>query len=300
VPDVAADSLRAPVLLAVPNVSEGRDAATVAAVGGAYVAGGARLLDTHADPDHHRAVHTLAARPGALAGALVEGARAAIDRIDLRAERGIHPHVGALDVAPVVFLDEARRGAAAAEALTLAERLGEEAGLPVFLYGLLAGGRTRAHLRRGGIAELARRIAAGELTPDFGPAAPHPTAGAVLVAARPPLVAFNLELAAPATLQDARHIAAAIREGGPAGLPGVRALGLELVAQGGIVQVSTNVEDHRVVSLAQLLAAVELHARVSACELVGLAPALAFDGFPADMPVRGRRTVEEALQELSS
>jgi glutamate formiminotransferase/glutamate formiminotransferase/formiminotetrahydrofolate cyclodeaminase len=288
------------VLLAVPNVSEGRDAATVAAIGAAYVDGGARLLDTHADPDHHRAVHTLAAAPGVLAGALLQGAREAIDRIDLRAERGIHPHVGAVDVAPIVFLDEARRGDAAAEALTLAERLGEEAGLPVFLYGVLGGGRARAEVRRGGVAELSRRMAAGELVPDFGPPAPHPTAGAVLVAARPPLVAFNLELAPPATLADARAIAAAIRQGGPKGLPGVRALGLELSAQGGIAQVSTNVEDHRAVPLAQVAAAVARHAPVTTCELVGLAPALAFDGFPDDVPVRGRRTVEEALQELSS
>jgi glutamate formiminotransferase len=288
------------VLLAVPNVSEGRDAATVAAIGDAYVAGGARLLDTHADPDHHRAVHTLAAPPGTLAGAVAAGARAAIERIDLRAERGLHPHVGALDVAPVVFLDEARRGAACAEALTLAERLGDETGLPVFLYGLLAGGRTRADLRRGGIAALTARIAAGELRPDFGPPVPHPTAGAVLVAARPPLIAFNLELAPPATLQDARAIAAAVREGGSEGLPGVRALGLQLAAQRATVQVSTNVEDHHAVPLARLVAAVARHATVSACEVVGLPPAAAFDGFPADVPVRGRRTVEEALQELSS
>jgi glutamate formiminotransferase/glutamate formiminotransferase/formiminotetrahydrofolate cyclodeaminase len=178
--------------------------------------------------------------------------------------------------------------------------LGEEAGLPVFLYGLLGGGRTRAELRRGGISELRRRMAAGELVPDFGPPAPHPTGGAVLVAARPPLVAFNLELAPPATLADARAIAAAIRDGGPDGLPGVRALGLELTAQGGTVQVSTNVEDHRAVPLAQVVAAVGRHAPVIACELVGLAPALAFDGFPDEVPVRGRRTVEEALQELSS
>ncbi|HEV7751634.1 MAG TPA: hypothetical protein VGO71_08825 [Baekduia sp.] len=288
------------MLLAVPNVSEGRDAATVVEIGDAYVAGGARLLDTHADPDHHRAVHTLAAPPGALAGSIVAGARVAIERIDLRSERGLHPHVGALDVAPVVFLDEARRGAACAEALTLAERLGEEAGLPVFLYGLLAGGRTRADLRRGGIATLTARIAAGELHPDFGPATPHPTAGAVLVAARPPLVAFNLELAPPATLQDARAIAAAVREGGSDGLPGVRALGLQLTTQGGKVQVSTNVEDHRGVPLARLVAAVARHATVAGCEVVGLPPAAAFEGFPADVPIRGRRTVEEALQELSS
>jgi glutamate formiminotransferase len=287
------------VLLAVPNVSEGRDLAAVAAIGAAYLRGGARLLDTHADRDHHRSVHTLAAPPGVLADALVEGAHAAVARIDLSTERGIHPHVGALDVAPVVFLDEAQRGVACAEALAIGERLGEEVGLPVFLYGLLSGppahGRTRAFLRRGGLAELRRRIADGELTPDFGPPRPHPTAGAVLVAARPPLIAFNLELAPPATPADARAIAALVREGGREGLPGVRALGLELTTQGAIAQVSTNVEDHRAVPLAQLVAAVARHAPVAACELVGLAPAAAFDGFPETMPVKGRRTVEEAL-----
>jgi glutamate formiminotransferase/glutamate formiminotransferase/formiminotetrahydrofolate cyclodeaminase len=285
-------------LLAVPNVSEGRDLATVAAIGAAYMRGGARLLDTHSDRDHHRSVHTLAAGPGVLAGALVAGARAAVERIDLSTERGVHPHVGAIDVVPVVFLDEARRGAACAEALAVAERLGEEAGLPVFLYGILGGGRTRASLRRGGLAELDRRIHAGELTPDFGPPRPHPTAGAVLVAARPPLVAFNVELAPPASLADARAIAVAIREGGPEGLPGVRALGLELTAQGGIAQVSTNVEDHRAVPLAAVVAAVARHAPVAAAELVGLAPQRAFDGFPEDVPVKGRRTVEEALGEI--
>jgi glutamate formiminotransferase len=286
-----------PLLLGIPNVSEGRDPATVAAIGAAYMKGGARLLDTHSDRDHHRSVHTLAAPQGALADALVSGARAAVQRVDLSAERGIHPHVGAIDVVPVVFLDEARRGAACAEALAVAERLGEEVGLPVFLYGLLGGGRTRAALRRGGLHELDRRIHAGELTPDFGPPRPHPTAGAVLVAARPPLVAFNVELAPPATLQDARAIAARVREGGPEGLPGVRALGLELTAQGGIAQVSTNVEDHRAVPLARVVAAVARHAPVAACELVGLAPEAAFDGFPEDVPVKGRRTVEHALAE---
>lgn len=286
--------------MAVPNISEGRDAATVAAVGAAYVGAGARLLDTHADADHHRAVHTLAAPPQTLADALVAGARAAVQRIDLNTERGVHPHVGVLDVAPVVFLDDARRGAACAEALVAAERLGQEAGLPVFLYGLLAGGRTRAELRRGGRPALAARIAAGDLTPDFGPPALHPTAGAVLVAARPPLVAFNVELAGGATLDDARAIAAAIREGGPEGLPGLRALGLRLDAQAGLVQVSTNVEDHRAVPLAAVVAAVARHAPVRGCELVGLAPRAAFAGFPDDVPVRGRRIVEDALEGLSS
>src|ERR1039458_6575535 len=117
---------------------------------------------------------------------------------------GIHPRVGAIDVAPIVYRSDADRGAACAEALVLADLLGDQLQLPVFLYGILADGRTRAQLRRGGPATLAQRIAAGELTPDFGPRRLHPTGGAVLVAARAPLVAFNVELAAPATEREAR------------------------------------------------------------------------------------------------
>jgi glutamate formiminotransferase len=280
-------------LLTIPNVSEGRDAAAIAAIGAAFTSTGARLLDVHSDPDHHRTVYTLAAGVGEIAPALVAGARECLRRIDLRDERGSHPHVGALDVAPVVHLDAARRGAACAEALIAGEELGRE-GLPVFLYGALADGRTRAQIRRGGLAALAARVATGEQTPDFGPPGVDPAVGAVLVAARPPLVAFNVELAPPATIEDARAIAAAIREGGPEGLTGVRALGLKLHARG-VAQVSTNVEDHLAVPLAELVAAVARHAPVAACELVGLAPAAAFAGFPDTMAVRNRRTVEEAL-----
>ena len=282
-------------LLTIPNVSEGRDGAAIAAIGAAFCSRGARLLDVHSDPDHHRSVFTLAARRGEIAPALVAGAREAIRRIDLREDRGSHPHVGVLDVAPVVYLDRRMRGAACAEALVAGEELGR-AGLPVFLYGELAGGRTRAELRHGGLAALAERVAAGDLEPDFGPpGAIDARTGAVLVAARPPLVAFNVELAPPATLTDARAIAARIREGGDDGLPGVRALGLTLSARGGIAQVSTNVEDHRAVPLADLVATIARYAEVAGCELVGLAPQAAFARFPEDMPVRNRRTVEEAL-----
>jgi glutamate formiminotransferase / 5-formyltetrahydrofolate cyclo-ligase len=279
-------------LLAVPNVSEGRDAAVLDALGAAFASGSARVLDRHADPDHHRAVFTLAGPPGSLADALVAGAREAVARIDLARHDGLHPRVGAIDVAPIVFLDDARRGAACAEALLAADRLGHEVELPVFLYGALAGGRTRAELRRGGPAELARRIAEGELAPDAGPPRLHPTAGAVLVAARPPLLAFNVEVAAP--LEQARAIAARIRDGGEEGLPGVRAIGLEL-ARGRRVQVSTNVEDHRAVTAAQVVAAVRRHARVTGAELVGLAPRAAFAGFPEDVPIRNLRMLEDAL-----
>jgi glutamate formiminotransferase/glutamate formiminotransferase/formiminotetrahydrofolate cyclodeaminase len=285
------------VLLAVPNVSEGRDEGVLDAIGDAFVASGARLLDRHADPDHHRAVFTLAAEPGALHAALEQGAREAIERIDLSRHDGLHPNVGALDVAPVVYRTEDQRGAAIAEALALADDLGR-LGLPVFLYGQLGGGRTRAELRRGGPDALAHRMADG-LEPDFGPPAMHPTAGATLVAARPPLVAFNLELAPPATEEDARRIAALLRENGPEGLPSLRAIGLTLSARDAVAQVSCNVEDHEALALAELLAAVERHATVAEAELVGLAPEAAFAGWPDRVPIRNRATIEERLSSVS-
>ena len=142
----------------------------------------------------------------------------------------------------------------------------------------------------------AMRVEAGEVRPDFGPQRLHPMAGAVLVAARPPLIAFNIELAAPASEADAKAIAARIREGGAAGLPGVRALGLWLENRS-VAQVSTNVEDHRRTPLAAVVEAVARYATPAAAELVGLAPSAAFDGFPDDLPVRGMLTIEDALAD---
>jgi glutamate formiminotransferase/glutamate formiminotransferase/formiminotetrahydrofolate cyclodeaminase len=285
-------------LLAVPNVSEGRDRAVLDAIGEAFASGDARVIDRHADADHHRAVFTLAGVAGALPDALLAGARAVLERVDLRTPRGSHPHVGAIDVVPLVHLDDAARGAACAAALLTAELLGSELGLPVFLYGALGDGRTRAELRTGGLERLARRIAAGELRSDFGPPVPHPSGGATLVAARPPLVAFNLELAPPASLADAQAIALRIREGGEEGLPGVRALGIELAARGGIAQVSVNVEDPAAVPLAAVVAAVRRHAEVSAGELVGLAPRAALVDFPADVPLPGFDPARHVIEEL--
>jgi glutamate formiminotransferase len=278
-------------LLAYPNVSDGRDAAAIARIGEAF---GPGLLDVHTDPDHHRSAYTLAGRPGELAGAVVAGAARALELLALPGHDGVHPRVGVLDVAAIVHLTAADRGAACAEALVLADRLGAELALPVFLYGALAGGRTRAQLRRGGPEQLARRIQDGELAPDFGPRRLHPTAGATLVAARAPLLAFNLLLAPQASLQDARRAAAAVREGGADGLHGVRALGLWLAGRGR-AQVSTNVDDADAVSAADVLAVVARHVPVESAELVGLAPEAALAGFPAEVPLLGRATIEAAL-----
>ncbi|MGH2843172.1 MAG: glutamate formimidoyltransferase, partial [Solirubrobacteraceae bacterium] len=258
---------------------------------------GVVLLDRHSDPDHHRTVLTLGGRQGSLHEALLVAGAAAIDVIDLRTHAGAHPRVGALDIAPIVHLDASERGAACAEALTLADRLAEELKLPVFLYGALSEhGLTRAQIRRGGPAQLQARIDAGEMQPDFGPRRLHPSAGAVLVAARPPLVAFNVELEPPADLRTARQIAALVREGGAEGLPGLRAIGVELRSRGGIAQVSMNLEDHDRLTLAEVLHAVSRHARPAGVELVGLAPRAALAGFPADLPVANRRTIEEMLR----
>ena len=292
------------LLMAVPNFSEGRDVATVEAISTVLVADGrVRLLDVHSDEDHHRSVYTLAAGPGALSGALLAGASEAVSRIDVVGDsgaptpRGEHPHVGALDVAPVVYLDESSRGAACAEALVIADSIGHELSVPVFLYGELGRGHTRAQLRSGGVAHLAQRIAAGELSPDFGPPHLHPTAGAALVGARAPLVAFNLQLAPPATVADARRIASLIREGGSEGVPGVRAIGVQL--GGDVAQVSMNVERPCETPLALVIERVRAHAAVVAGELVGLAPRCAFADFPDDVPLPGfdpsTRVIEAVL-----
>jgi glutamate formiminotransferase/glutamate formiminotransferase/formiminotetrahydrofolate cyclodeaminase len=285
-----------------------------------------RLLDVHSDRDHHRSVFTIAGKPGALADALLAGARAAVERVDVMSrdggdlsQSGQHPHVGALDVAPIVYLDERSRGAACAEALVAADRIGEELEVPVFLYGELTEdergtARTRAELRRGGVAGLSRRMAGAEpsaLTPqregggategpllaDFGPPRLHPSAGATLLAARPPLVAFNVQLAAPASIADAKMIAALIREGGSEGLPGVRAIAVAL--SGDVAQVSMNVERPFEISLASVLEAVGRHAGIASAELVGLAPRAAMEGFPTDVALPGfdplRHVIENAL-----
>jgi glutamate formiminotransferase/glutamate formiminotransferase/formiminotetrahydrofolate cyclodeaminase len=284
----------------VPNVSEGKDPVAVAAIGSAFAP--AQLLDVHSDPDHGRSVFTLAARQGDLAAALVNGAREALARIDLRRHEGAHPYTGALDVAPVVYLDEAGRGAACAEALTAGALMADQLGLPVFLYGDLATSedrRERAAIRSGGPARLAERMAAGELRPDYGPERADPAAGAVLVAARAPLIAFNIDLATD-DVDLARRIAAELREAG-GGPPGVRAIGLYLPARGR-AQVSLNVHDHRAAPLAALVERVSALAPLAEAEFVGLVPAAALEGLPPELPLRGfdpeRHVVENALRSV--
>jgi glutamate formiminotransferase len=261
-------------LEAVPNFSEGRDRATIEAIGRALSAH-ARLLDVHTDVDHNRSVYTLAGQDDELVDGLLAGIACARERIDLRAHEGAHPRVGVADIVPLVGVRPEDMERARAAALVLARRVGEELGLPVFLYGELGAARGPAFLRAGGPAELQRRIDAGELTPDRGPTRLDPTAGAVLVGARRPLIAFNVDLSRD-DVEAAREIACVVRER-DGGFPGVRALGLRL-PRAGRVQVSLNVEDWEAAALHEIVATIEREAsarglEVTGSELVGLMPA---------------------------
>lgn len=294
-----------PTLLAVPNVSEGSDQERLARLQTAF-GRGVTLLDRHTDSDHDRTVFTLAGQPGQLLEALVAGAEEALETIAMGNYRGAHPAIGALDVCPLVWLDPADRDAARREAVALAAQLGG-LGVPVFLYGELArdpGRAERAYFRNGGLPELWLRMEAGELRPDFGPALPHRDAGATLVTARAPLAAFNVELDS-GDLELVRAVAAGLRESGE-GLPGVRAIGLVLSSGRG--QVSTNVHDPLAVPLGAVVERVRelaapLGARPLEAELVGLVPAAALAGYPADVPMRGfdpeRHLIERRLAAVT-
>jgi glutamate formiminotransferase len=258
-------------LESVPNFSVGRDRGTIDAIGAALGAH-ARLLDVHADEDHNRSVFTLVGSEDELSEALLAGIAVAKERIDLREHEGAHPRIGAADVVPVVPLrpDDWERAVRAAPAI--GARIADELGLPVFLYAPPE--RGPAFYRRGGPAALQARIEDGELAPDFGPAQLHESAGGVILGARRPLIAFNVNLRGE--LEAARAIAAVVREKG-GGFPGVRALGLDL-PRAGLVQVSMNVEDWEAAALHEIVERIDAEAaargaEVVGSELVGLMPA---------------------------
>ena len=261
-----------PVIECVINVSEGRRPEVVSAVG---AAAGAALLDVHTDSDHHRAVFTLAGSAAEVTGAARALTRAAVEVIDLADHAGVHPRLGAVDVVPFVALDDpGGDGLAVAGEIARAwgEAAADELGVPVFLYGAAdPQGRSLPDVRR----EAFRGRA-----PDYGPGEPHPTAGAMVVGARPVLVALNCELAAgsdPDTdLAAARAVARAVRER-DGGLPGVRALGFALASKRR-AQVSMNLVDLAATGVETAVTAVRREAgrcggEVAAVELVGLLPA---------------------------
>lgn len=230
------------MLECVVNISEGRDPAALGAIA---AEAGDDLLDLHHDPDHHRAVLTLV---GTEAPRAVT--RAAVAQLDLRRHQGVHPRLGVVDVVPFVPLGDAKLADAMTARDAFARWLGDTLGVPAFLYG-----------PERSLPEVRRR-AFDDLAPDEGPAAPHPSAGATAVGARPVLVAYNLWLADD-DLARARHIARELR--GPA----VRALAFPV---GDVVQVSMNLVDPATVGPAEVYDRVARVAPVARAELVGLAP----------------------------
>lgn len=262
----------------VPNVSEGRRPEVVGRLAAAAGCPGVQLLDVSSDPDHNRTVLTLAGEAGALEEALLALYTTALEEIDLAAQTGVHPRVGAVDVVPFVPLGDTPMSVAVAAARRLGEEVARRFELPVFLYEEAAARperRNLAEVRRGGLAGLGRRIASSPAwRPDYGPSRLHPRAGATVIGARFFLIAFNAVLSTP-DVAVARRVAAAVREAG-GGLPALKAIGVELASRN-LAQVSMNLVDYRRTSLAAALARVRreaeaLGARVVETEIVGLVP----------------------------
>jgi glutamate formiminotransferase len=277
-----------PLIECVPNISEGRRVEIVATIAEAVRSThGARLLDVSSDRSHNRSVLTLVGDASAIERAVMALYDRAVAAIDLRIHRGEHPRFGAVDVIPVIPLE----GVTMAECVALAKQIG--AGIarrfqvPVYLYEEASTNAARKNLediRRGGFEGLPARMATGEWTPDFGPPMPHPTAGASIVGARNPLIAYNINLATD-RIEVARRIAAAVRQSG-GGLPGVKALGIALEERG-IVQVSTNLTNYEQTSLRTVFDMVKKEANrhgvaVVESEIVGLVPAAALNQVVAD------------------
>lgn len=268
------------LLEAVPNFSEGRDAGTVRAIVEAMRAAGGDVLDWHMDPDHHRSVVTVVGSPEVVEEAALAGARVALERIDLSRHRGVHPRIGAVDVLPFVPLVGLTLQDARAVARRAGARLAREHDVPIFYYGEASDppGRTLAELRQGGYETLVEGWPEGR-EPDERPAretygGAHPRYGATCVGARDVLLAWNVRCSG-VDLAAARRIAASLRARN-GGLPGVRALGLQLPSSGAI-QISMNLENPQAVPPIAVFQALEraLEAeggRVDGTEVIGLVP----------------------------
>ena len=264
-----------PLFEAVPNFSEGRDDEKIARiVARVHAVPGVRVLGLHADPDHNRSVLTFAGEAEAVLEAAVALAKACVSEIDLASQTGEHPRMGSLDVLPFVPLEGATLEGAARLARQAGERIGS-LGFAVYLYEAAATAahrRNLADVRRGGYEGLTARMEDPLWQPDYGPPELDPRKGAVAVGARPFLVAFNAYLDTD-DVGVARAVARKVRER-DGGLPGVKALGLEV---GGRAQVSMNLTDLETTPIPTALeavrsAAAEHGSSVESTELVGLAP----------------------------
>jgi len=266
---------------AVPNVSEGRRPEVIEAMSVAMTAcPGVQLLDTSSDAAHNRTVFTLVGDGAALRTALLALYAVAIERIDLRTHTGEHPCIGAVDVVPLVPMDPRDMSVCVAVATELGATVAERFSLPVYLYENAARVPARRRLetvRRGGFAGLTAKMRSASWTPDFGPARPHPSAGASVIGARRLLIAFNVNLDTD-DLDIARRIARTIRASN-GGLAAVKAIGVR-TDRPNVVQVSINLVDYERTSLQEVFDAVRREARsvdvgVRGSEIVGLVPGAA-------------------------
>ena len=263
----------------VPNFSEGRRPEVVDALIDIVTSiPGAIFLDRHMDADHNRSVLTFTGGPAPVAEAAFRLVARASELIDLNEHQGEHPRMGATDVVPFVPLNGLTLADCAEMARQVGQRIGNELGIPVFLYEAAAGNLDRARLadvRRGGFEGLRERIGRDQTwRPDFGPERVHPTAGAIAVGARPLLVAFNVNLATD-DVAKAKAVARAVREH-DGGLKGVRALGFAIKG-GKVAQVSMNLVDVEAAPIPLVLSRVREEAArqgtsVVDCEIVGLVP----------------------------
>jgi glutamate formiminotransferase/formiminotetrahydrofolate cyclodeaminase len=272
------------IIECVPNFSEGRNRTIVQALIDAVASTtGVVLLDHSMDPDHHRSVLTFCGVPDAIVEAAFRAVRIATDLIDLRTHDGVHPRIGATDVVPFIPI----RDTTMQDCVQLARRLGEQVGreleIPVFLYERAAGHADRGPLeavRRGGLDGVAFRMASDpDWIPDFGPPRLHKSAGAIAIGARPPLIAYNVNLCSM-DVDQARAIARAVRHSS-GGLPHVKAIGVALSSRG-MVQVALNLTDYQVTPMMTAFEAVKTEAatrgiEVAGSELIGLAPQAALD-----------------------
>jgi glutamate formiminotransferase len=266
----------------IPNFSEGRRQSVIDQIVQAIAAvDGITLLDVKPDPDHNRTVVTFVGTPSAVEEAAFRGAAKATELIDMEQHSGEHPRMGATDVVPFVPLAGATMEDCQAIALSVGERIGRELSIPVYLYECSARTperRNLADIRRGEYEGIKGEIATNPArTPDFGPSRMHPTAGATAVGARPPLIAFNVNLDT-SDVKIAKAIAKAVREAS-GGLPAVKAKGMMLTATNQ-AQVSMNMVDFNVTGLHTVVEAIKLEAakhnvRVANSEIIGLLPAQA-------------------------
>lgn len=268
----------------IPNFSEGRNPATLQALTAAVESvPDVWLLDRTSDSDHHRSVLTFAGSPEAVSEAAFQAIRLATKLIDLRHHAGGHPRIGATDVVPFVPIQDTTMEDCVQLARQLGERVGTELQLPVFLYEQAASHLIRERLeaiRQGGLPGLEGRIATDRnWHPDFGPLHLHNSAGAIVIGARHPLIAFNVNLNTT-DLRIAKQIAKTIRHSN-GGLPCVKAIGVMLASRG-IVQVSMNLTDYRVTSMASAFRAVQTESTkagvdIAESQVIGLVPQAALD-----------------------